>query len=111
MTDDNTISTKPILVEVELEKKLAFQKCLKHKKQFMKDVINLWIDLYLQGELFSKAEILDYIALTFHSLINSKQIDEEVYDMFLKQLKDNFVMFSPEHVKKAISNIKELDLS
>lgn len=103
--------TKNIVVVVDIEKKLEFQEALKKKRDYssMKDAIIDWINLYISDNLFSKDCIMDYISLTFHSLINSKQVDKETYEIFIKQFNDNILMFKPEDVKVALSKIKEAD--
>lgn len=109
--NDEKIITKPILVEVEINKKLKFQETLKKnkKKQSMKDIINEWIDLYLDNNLYSKDNILDYVTLSFQSLINSQQVDKKVHDIFIKQFSDNLLMFSPENVREALEKIKKAE--
>ena len=103
--NDGKIITKPILVEVEINKKLKFQDALKKtKKQSMKDIINEWIDLYLDNDLYSKDNILDYVTLSFQSLINSQQVDKKVHDIFIKQFSDNLLMFSPKRERSFREN-------
>lgn len=106
MSDD-----RKLLITVNINKKHKFQKVLKEKNMTMKKIINYWIDLYLADSIFSKEDILNYITLTFHNLINSRQVDEKVFEIFLKQFNDNLFMFKPENVKEAVEKIGKVSKS